>query len=158
MFFQSDKLQKHDVMQQMKCLPPDVLMHFVESVTGQPSSEYSPFKLIGEIENLPDDQYKDFMSCIDPTVQRHLVLQLTKEKPEYLQLFENKTYVDMLNTLMKQEMVKPMEALEKDTLVRMMFDLPDDLMAIVGSQVDTVKLAEFILDGHHDVLDKAWMV
>ena len=43
-------------------------------------------QLIQSIENMPMDQYRDFMSAIDPDVQRQLTFQLTKEKPEYLQL------------------------------------------------------------------------
>ena len=124
LFFQSDKLEKHDVIAQLQCMPPDILMAFTESVTGQPASEKSPFELISQIGELPDDQYRDFMSSIDPNVQRQLVFQLTQEKPKYLQLFRNEAYTDMLSTLMKQEMVKPMVNLEKDTLVGMLMFLP----------------------------------
>ena len=98
------------------------------------------------------------MSAIDPDVQRQLTFQLTKKKPEYLQLFKNSTYINMLSTMMKQDMVKPMIALNKETLVEMNSILPDDLMAIVGSQVDTKVFAQFLLDGHLDVLKEALMI
>ena len=157
-FFQREELQKFDVIEQLKSLPPEVMIKFVEGVTGQPAGETDPMQLIQSIENMPMDQYRDFMSAIDPDVQRQLTFQLTKEKPEYLQLFPNQTYIDMLSTMMKQDMVKPMINLEKESLVNMITELPDDLMSIVAAQVDTKKFAEFILDGHTDLLEGALMI
>jgi len=158
MFFQRDELEKKDVMEQLKSLPPDVMIKFIENVTGKAPEETNVSELFTNIENLPDDQFKDFMSMIDPDVQRQLTFQLAKEKTEYLQLFEPETYTNMLNTMIKADMVKPMIALEKDTLVKMLTILPDDLMSIVCAQVDTKKFAEFILMGHKDVLENAWMI
>ena len=157
-FFQHDELEKSDVINQLKLLPPEVMIKFVEGVTGQPSEETNPMELITSIENMPLDKYRDFMSAIDPDVQRQLTFQLTKEKPEYLQLFENKTYIDMLSTMMKPEMVKPMINLNKDSLVDMITELPDDLMSIVAAQIDTKKFAEFLLDGHTELLEGALMI
>ncbi len=158
MFFQNEKLEKYDVIDQLKCMPPEVMQKFVEGVTGRPSEETNPMELIKSIENLPIDQYRDFMSAIDPDVQRQLTFQLTKEKPKYLTLFENESYVNMLATLMKPEMIKPMIFLEKETLIKMVSILPDDLLSIVAAQVDTKKFAEFLLDGHTDLLKDALMI
>lgn len=158
MFFQSDKLDKHDVIEELKALPPEIMQNFVEGVTGQPSEKTNPMELIKSIEELPIDKYRDFMSAIDPDIQRQLTFQLTKKKPEYLQLFNSNTYIEMLSTMMKQDMVKPMIALNKDTLVDMISLLPDDLMAIVGAQIDTKEFAKFLLDGHLEILQEAMMI
>ena len=157
-FFQNEKLEKYDVINQLKSMPPEVMQKFVEGVTGQPSDKTNPLDLIKSIEELPIDKYRDFMSSIDPDVQRQLTFQLTKQKPEYLELFENETYVNMLSTLMKTEMVKPSVFLEKDTLMEMVSILPDDLLSIVAAQVDTKKFAEFLLEDHLDVLEQALMI
>ena len=158
MFFLNDKLEKADVLQELQALPPEIMQQFIEGVTGQPAEKTNPMQLIGNIAAMPDDKYRKFMASIDPEVQRQLTLQLTKKKPEYLQLFQNEAYLDIFSRMTKQDMVKPMVALQKETLCRMMIDLPDDLLSIVCSQVDTKKFAQFLLDGHHDVLDKALMI
>lgn len=157
-FFQHDDLDRNDVIEQLKALPPEVMIQFVEGVTGKPSDETNPDDLIKMIEEMPTDQYRDFMSAIDPNVQRQLTFQLTKTKPEYLQLFENYTYVNMLSKLMKPEMVKPMIALEKESMMNMIMELPEDLLSIVTAQVDTRDFAEFLLDGHLDVLQDSIMI
>ena len=157
-FFKNDKLEKYDVINNLKSLPPEVMQKFIEGVTGRPSEETNAMDLINSIEKMPIDKYRDFMASIDPDVQRQLTFQLTKQKPQYLQLFENETYVNMLATLMKTEMVKPMVFLEKETLVDMITILPDDLMSIVAAQVDTREFAEFLLEDHLDVLEQAMMI
>lgn len=158
MFFQNNNVEKFDVMNEMKKLPPEVMIKFIEGVTGKPSEETNIEDFLRNIEELPEDKFRDFMSIIDPDVQRQLVFQMTKEKPEYLTLFQPQSYVNMLGTMLKQDMVKPMVALDKESLVKMISILPDDLMAIVGAQVDTKKFAEFLLEGHMEVLEQAMMI
>lgn len=59
-FFQNEKLEKYDVINQLKCMPPEVMQKFVEGVTGRPSEETNPLDLIKSIEELPIDQYRRF--------------------------------------------------------------------------------------------------
>lgn len=157
-FFQNRNLEKYDVINELKAMPPDVMQKFVEGITGMPSDKTDPMELINGIDKLPDDKFREFMASIDPDVQRQLTFQLTEKKPEYLLLFPPEAYINMLSTLQKQDMVKPMIALKKESLINMIQLLPDDLMAIVGAQVDTKEFAKFLLDGHLEVLEKAMMI
>ena len=158
MFMQHDDLEKFDIMEQIKTMPPEVLQKFIEGVTGKPVEETGTNNFLKSIEALPDDQFKKFMSQIDPDVQRQITFQLTKQDPEYLTLFSNECYVDMLSTMLKPEMVKPMIMLNKDTLVNMVSELPAELMSIVASQIDTKEFAKFLQDGHMDLLEDALMI
>ena len=157
-FFMNEKLEKYDVIEQLKSMPPDVMKKFVEGITGKPSDETNPMDLIKNIESLPIDKYRKFMATIDPDVQRQLTYQLTKTNPDYLTLFSNISYVNMLNTLMKPDMVKPMIMLEKESLVNMITELPGDLMSIVAAQIDTKDFAKFLQDGHMDLIEDALMI
>ena len=157
-FFLNDKLEKYDVVEQLKCMPPDAMQKFVEGVTGMPSEKTNPLELIQSIEQLPDDKFRKFMASIDPDTQRQVTFQLTKTNPDYLTLFENQTYCNMLNTLMKPDMIKPMIMLNHDSLVNMISELPGDLMSIVAAQVDTKDFAKFLQQGHMDLIEEAWMI
>jgi Mg/Co/Ni transporter MgtE len=154
-FFMHRDLKREDVMEQIKSLPPEILQKFIEGVTGNPMSENSSSKFFRDLDQLSDDKFKEFMSEIDPDVQRQLVFQLTKEQPEYLTLFENETYVEMLSKMFKPDMIKPMYVLEQSTLVDMLTELPSELMSIVGAQVDTEDFAKFLLDGRMRLLEGA---
>ena len=157
-FFMHDELERYDVMEQLKSLPPEVMQKFIEGVSGMPSEQTNPSELFASIDALPMDQYRKFMASIDPDVQRQLTFQLTKTNPDYLTLFPHQTYCNMLNTLMKPEMVKPMIMLNKESLVNMITELPSDLMSIVAAQIDTHELAKFLQDGHMDLIEEAWMI
>jgi len=157
-FFLHDDLERYDVMEQIKSLPPEVLQKFIEGVTGMPMEETGSSNFIKSLEQFSDDDFKKFMSQIDPDVQRQLTFQLTKQKTEYLTFFPNETYVNMLNTMLKPDMIKPMIMLNKETLVNMISELPSDLMSIVASQVDTKEFAKFLQKGHMDLIEEALMI
>ena len=157
-FFQSKDLEKQVIENELKNLPPEVMMSFIEGITGQPYDKVEdPEGVINSITEMPEDKFRDFMSQIDPEVQRQLVFQITKQDEKYFQLFDNYMYIDMLNTLMKNDMVPSMIALEKESLTKMISVLPDDLMSIVASQVDTKEFAKFLMEGHLEFLEKALM-
>jgi hypothetical protein len=157
-FFMHKELERFDVMEQLKVLPPDYMQKFIEGVTGMPYEQSKPEEIFNMISNLPDDQFKKFMASIDPDVQRQLTFQLTTDKPEYLTLFKNETYVKMLNKLIKPEMIKPMIMLNKESLVGMISELPPDLMSVVAAQVDEKALAKLLQAGHMDLLKDVWMI
>ena len=157
-FMKHDDLEKNAVMEQIKALPPEVLQKFIEGVTGMPMEETGSSNFIKSIELLPDDKFKKFMSQIDPDVQRQITFQLTKNESKYLTFFSNDCYVDMLSTLHKPDMIKPMIMLNKESLVNMTSELPPDLMSIMASQIDTRDFAKFLQDGHMDLIEELWMI
>lgn len=158
MFFLNRDLDKNIVVEQLWQLPPDVMQKFIEGVTGQPSENTNKEDFINNIAALPDDKFKKFMAVIDPDVQRQLIYQTTKENPETMTLFPNETYVNMLATLQKPDMIKPMIMLEQETLVGIVSKLPSDLMSIVAAQIDEKDLAKFLQKGHMDLIEEAMMI
>jgi hypothetical protein len=158
MFFMNTELKRVDIMEQLYALPPEMMQKFVEGVTGKPSEQTNTADLFKTIESLPDDQFRKFMASIDPQVQRYVTYQTTKKNPDYFLLFPKMSYVKMMSTLMKPDMVKSMVMLNKESLMYMVAELPPDLLSIVAAQVDPTKLATFLQDGHMDLLEGAWMV
>ena len=151
-------LEKEIIMEQIKILPPEILQKFIEGVTGKPMVETGSNNFIKTLENMQDDDFKKFMSQIDPDVQRQLTFQITKEEPKYLTLFKHESYVEMLNKLMKPEMIKPMIMLNKESLVNIVTQLPPELMSVVAAQIDPKEFAKFLQDGHMDLIEDALMI
>ena len=157
-FMMNKDLEKEVIMEQIKKLPPDVLQKFIEGVTGKPMEETNTEDFIRNIESLSDDDFKKFMSQIDPDVQRQLTYQITKEEPKFLTLFKHESYVEMLNKLMKPDMIKPMIMLNKESLVNIVTKLPAELMSVVAAQIDPKRFAKFLQDGHMDLIEDALMI
>ena len=89
---------------------------------------------------------------------RNLIAMMSKKEPEILQLFDAKNYTKSLAMLQKPDMMKGTVALEPETMIEMLGELPKELLAIVATQVDTKEFAKFLMDGHLEFLEKAWMI
>ena len=68
------------------------------------------------------------------------------------------TYVKMMDTLPKPEMVKPMIELNQFTLIDMVMQLPPDMMSIVAAQIDPTDFATFLQHNRMRVLEIAKMI
>lgn len=157
-FFMNQDLDKKDVMDQLKCMPADAMQKFIENLTGMPSDKTNIEDLFRTIDQLPDDKFHKFMASIDPDTQRQVVFQLAETDPKNLQFVNQEAYVEMMSTLVKPDMVKPMIMLNKETLVDMIEELPSDLMSIVAAQIDVKDFATFLQDGHMDLIEEALMI
>lgn len=158
MFFMNKNVNRVDVMEQLQSLPPDVMQKFIESVTGNPSEETDTSELLNNLWGLSDKQFSKFMASVDPFVQRYLLYNMSEKNPEYLTLFDNEVYVNMLATLPKPDMVKSMRMLSKDTMLEMVSELPKELMSIVSAQVKAGDLAMFLQKGNMKFLKDIIMV
>ena len=54
--------------------------------------------------------------------------------------------------LQKPDMMKGTVALEPETMIEMLGELPKELLAIVATQVDTKEFAEVLIKKHQDLL------
>lgn len=151
-FFLNKDLRRVDVMEQLSLLPPEFMQKFVEGVTGRPSEETNPADIFASLNELPDDKFRKFMASIDPEVQRQLTFQLTTQEPAYMTLFENMTYVNMLSTLMKPDLVPAMVMLKQETLINMLSELPPEFISVIGAQIKPKDLAFLLQDGNLDIL------
>lgn len=158
-FFQSNDIEKYVIVNELNSMPHEVLKQFIEGLTGIAYNKVEdPQGILDGITSLPEDKFKDFMSGIDPDVQRQLIYQITKKDQKYFEIFDNQMYINMLGTIMKNDMIPSMIQLEKESLVNMISILPEDLMSIVASQVDTQEFTKFLIEGHLDFLKDAWMI
>ena len=153
-FFTNREVDKKDVAEYMKALPPEVMQQLMESLTGQPSFTVDSTNLINQITSLGDKDYEAVMASIDPNILRHLVFAMSKQEPEYLELFDNKVYTKMLKNLMKPDIIKPILVLEKETLMDMMLELEENYLSIVMVQVDTQMFAEYLMKDCQPLLEK----
>ncbi len=156
-FFESNDIKKDVIVEQLKNLPKSDLSAMVESITGQSIVKVkNPDGVIENLCNLKEEQFKEIMSQMEPEVQRHLIYFIAKKDDKYLQIFENKTYVKILETKMKNDIIPAMVNLEPKTLVNMISELPHDLMAVVASQIEESDLLKFVKEDMN-LLIKAFM-
>ena len=78
---------------------------------------------------------------------------MAKEHEEWFQLFDAQAYTKIINREKQQpEVVKGMSVIEPEYIQEMLKELPNDLLSIVITQMDTEEFAEILMDRFPDIL------
>ena len=149
----SHELDKNKVLEHLKSIPQEYLAQIIESVTGQICEEKNNLDMVKKIGNFNPLEYKEALTSLQPTQKQQLTLALVKENPELLQLFDPRAYTDMINQeKQKPEVVKAMAVLEEEEIIKMLGELPNDLMSIVITQIDTEVFADHLMKKHPELI------
>lgn len=154
-FVQNRDLDQDLVLDFLDKLPPEALAQMIETVTGVPleNDSLDAKELTKMISGFDKDTYLDAMVALDSDAKRQLIGLMAKKEPEVLQLFEATSYTNSLATLQKPDMMKGTIALEPETMVEMLGELPKELLSIVATQIDAKDFAEILVKKHQDILE-----
>ena len=158
-FLTSTDIDKNKILKHMQSIPEEYLMQILENITGKSEdgdqTSYDLTKKIGELNPL---EFKEALMSFQPTQKQQLVLSLGKEHSEWFQLFDPHAYTKMIyNHKQKPDMVKSMAVLEPDQIIKMNEELPNDLLSMVITQMDTEPFAETLMDKMPELIAKFLM-
>lgn len=146
-------LDKNKVLEHLKSIPPEYLAQMIESVTGEECKNSDNIDMVKQVGNFNPLEYKDALTSLQPTQKQQLTLGLVKENPELYQLFDARAYTDMINThKQKPELVKAMSVIETDEITKMIEQLPNDLLSIVITQLDTEDFADNLMKKNPELI------
>ena len=146
-------LDKNKVLQHLKSIPPEYIAQMLESVTGEEVENQNQLAMIKQVSDLNPLEYKDALTSLQPTQKQQLTLSLAKENPELYQLIDARAYTNMIDIhKQKPEIVKAMNILEDEELIKMIGQLPNDLMSIVITQLDTEIFADHLMNKNPEII------
>ena len=146
-------LDKNKVLQHLKSIPPEYIAQMLESVTGEEVENQNQLAMIKQVGDLNPLEYKDALTSLQPTQKQQLTLSLAKENPELYQLIDARAYTNMIDIhKQKPEIVKAMNVLEDEELIKMIGQLPNDLMSIVITQLDTEIFADHLMNKNPEII------
>ena len=149
----STEVDKDRVLNNMKLLPAEYLMQVIESVTGKPCEDTNGLDMVKTISKFNPLEYKDALKDLSNIPKRQLTLALTKENKELYQLFDAEAYTRMIDThYQKPDIVRAMGVIEPEEIIKMLEELPKDLMSIVLTQMDTEDFAENLMKEHPELI------
>lgn len=145
-------MDKDMLLQNLKSIPEMYLQQILESVTGIPA-EGDAEELVRQISQLGDLNYKTAIMNLQPTQKQELTLSLTSREPKLYEKFDADAYTHMIQRERnKDEMVKSMGVIKPEYLQKMMNKLPQDLLAVVATQIDTEKFADALITKFPELL------
>lgn len=171
-FLQSTDLDPSMIKKHLKDIPPEIMAQMIESVTGNlvgvsanqgaqsgsdagagsQSGGFNQLELIRQLNALPDDKFQEALINMPPKSKRAFILKMAKEDPKLYQIFDASAYTNMIATKDKPDIVKASSAISADQLVKMIGQLPKDLMAAVATQIDPEKFSNILIRDYKDVL------
>ncbi len=153
------EIDKSKMLIHMKSIPPQYLAQVIESITGKPCEGDDVLDMVKQISQFNPLEYHDALRNLQPIQKRQLTLSLTKEQPELYQLFDARAYTKIINQQkQKPEIVKAMKVIEQEELIKMLNQLPQDLLSIVITQIDTKVFAEQLIDKHPEIIAELLIV
>ena len=154
-FFDSDKLDKNKILDFVETLPPEKLNKMVEKYMFQEegklqeNNNWSQEHVVKWLDQLQPEKFKKALQCFEREEKQALILNLTKEDNNLLTEFSKNALTFPLRQLDKVDIVKNMDKLEPQDLIKMVNELPDDLMAVVITQIDPMVFAELLSKNFH---------
>ena len=159
-FFDSDKLDKNQIMDYIKTLEPEklnkMMQKFIHKMTGQNTEnlQMEPEQIYKFLEKLQPDKFKEALKCFERDEKMGLVLELTKKDEKLWTEFSKNALTIPLKQLDKPDIVKNMKDLEPEDLTKMLEELPDDVLAMVVTQIDPLVFAEILVKNFQDILSE----
>ena len=144
-FLTSTDIDKNKILKHMQSIPPEYVAQVLEQITGESHENMDSIDLSKE--------YQDALKAFQPTQKQQLVLSLGKEHEEWFQLFDAHAYTTIMNREKQQpEVVKAMSVIEPEYIQNMITELPNDLLSLVITQMDTEKFTEILMDEFPEVI------
>ena len=159
-FFDSDKLDKNQILDFVKTIPEDKLNKMMEKYlykeTGklQENLNMSKEQVVKFMDQLEPEKFKSALKCFEREEKMGLILELTQKDPKLFMEFSKNALRMPLAQLDKDEIVKNMNKLEPEDLMKMVNELPDDILAVVVTQIDPLVFAELLCKNFQDVLSE----
>ncbi len=155
-FLTSTEIDKNKILKHMQSIPEEYVAQVIEQITGEAVDDnMNSFDLAKKIGNLSPLEYQDALKAFQPTQKQQLVLSLGKEHNEWFQLFDAHAYTTIINREKQQaEIIKGMSVIESEHIQNMLKELPNDLLSVVITQIDTDEFAEILMDRMPEMLAK----
>lgn len=145
-------VDKDKILDALQYIPEMYLQQIIESITGEESQGNSS-DLVRQIGQFGDLDYKNALKNLQPTQKRQLTFILTNQENKLYEKFDTGAYTHMINRERdKDETVKAMSVIKPEYLERMMKELPQDLLAVVITQIDTEKFADALINKFPELL------
>ena len=145
-FLSSTEMDKNKIMEHMKEIPPELIAQMLETMTGQPVEDMSMESMLETVGGFNPLEFKNALLSLQPVAKQQLTLGLAKEDTKLFQLFDARAYTNMINTYKQQpELVKAMNVIEEDQKIKMLKELPNDLLSIVITQMDAQDFADILI-------------
>jgi Mg/Co/Ni transporter MgtE len=147
-FLQNEEIGKEKILKYLKDFQPQYLAQMLESITGEFEDSMDSYDLTVKLGELKPLDFKNALVNMPPEQKQRLVLELSKENEEWMQAFEAKAVTHIIETQRdKVDVVKALGggSIDQEEMIKMIKELPNDLLAVIITQLDPQIFAETLM-------------
>ncbi len=150
-FFSSDKLDRNILMKALEDVDEEQLQKMMENITGQSCYEESD-SILATMSSMSDDDFMRAIGSFEPEGKIQLISNVLKEKPDLFEEFSAEAMTYPFATMEKEDVLKSLTVLDAKDMIPMVDDLPQDLMALIATQINPEMFSELLCENFADVI------
>lgn len=152
-FFESDKIDRTMMMKAMENIDEEELQKMMEAYTGEACYEESD-AILEKMGKMNDDDFMKAMFSFEPEGKKQIISNLLLEKPDLFEEFSAEAMVHPFTTMPKEEILKSLTVLETQEMLPMVEELPQDIMALIATQIDPQMFSKILCSEFADIIAK----
>ena len=150
-FLSSRKIDKQLMLKSMEKIDKEQLQKMMENYTGEPCYEEKE-AIIKKVSSLDDDKFQEAIKSFEIEGKQQLIIGLLDEKPELFEEFSPEAMVHPFKNMEKADVLESLIVLDTKELMPMVEDLPQDIMALVATQIDPLQLSQILCSDFSDII------
>lgn len=150
-FLSSDKIDREMMMKAMEDVDEDQLQKMMENYTGQPCYDKGD-NILSSLSELNDDDFMKAVFSFEPKGKQQLISGLLTEKPDLFQEFSQDALTHPFKTMQKKDILKSLGVLDPKEFLPMMEKLPQEIMALIATQIDPRVFSELLTEDFSQVI------
>lgn len=160
----STDMDKNQEIKMLQTINPEIMAQMIEAATGQsaPGADnigldgqphYDMAQMMNQFQSMDDSKFQDAMLSMPKVAKQNFLYKLAGQNPKLYENVDPSTYTAMMNDKKdKQDMLRSATAIDQEQLVKMVAQLPKELTAVVLTQIDTDKFADYLRTSFKDIL------
>ena len=151
-FLSSKKIDKSNMLKIFQSLSKTELAQIAESITGVPQGNKSQVQLLKVMGDLEPTQITDGLKGLEYKKMRSIISDMLKLDPSLYTEFSQESLFQQTTDFAKTSLIEGMGVIDSDKLIKCLGQLPDNLLALVTTQVDTTTLAQILVNDYQKLL------
>lgn len=150
-FFESDKIDRNLFMKALENIDEEQLQKIMENVTGQSCYEEGD-SILQRMNAMGEDDFMKAIHSFEPDGKKQLISNLLLEKPDLFEEFSAEAMVHPFSVMQKEDVLKSLTVLDTKEMLPMIEDLPQDIMALIATQIDPKVFSEILCSDFASVI------
>ncbi len=155
-FLSSDKMDRNIMMRALENIDEAELQKMMEHTTGQ-SCYDDRDTIIQKMGSMDDNHFMRAVFGLESQGKQQLISGMLQEKPELFEEFSAEAMTHPFTMMQKGDVLKALTVLDTEQLLPMVQDLPQDIMALIATQIQPEMFAQILTSDFKSVIASCGM-